>query len=122
MSNSYLNFISMILKTLTDDKEKSSLSFFRHDNKTLEIYCKILSNHYQSKPSFIEELIKDAKFGSRITIKKIIDDAVAMNFLIKTNLKEDKRKNSLAPTDKMIEEYENYADQLRNALKISKEE
>ena len=112
----------MILKTLTDNTEKSSLSFFRHDNKTLEIYCKILSNHYQSKPSFIEELIKDAKFGSRITIKKIIDDAVAMNFLNKTNLKEDKRKNSLAPTDKMIEEYENYADQLRDALKISKEE
>ena len=122
MKNSYFNFISMILKTLTEDEEKSSLSFFRHDNKTLEIYCKILTNHYQSKPSFVEELIKDAKFGSRITIKKIIDDAVAMNFLNKTNFKEDKRKNSLAPTDKMIEEYENYADQLRNALKISKEE
>ena len=122
MNNSYFNFISMILATLTDDKEKSSLSFFRHDSKTLEIYCKILSNHYQSKPSFVEELIKDAKFGSRVTIIKIIDDAVAMNFLNKTNFKEDKRKNSLAPSDKMIEEYENYADQLRDALKISKEE
>ena len=101
--NYFLNFISLILKTLVkDDYQQTSLSFFRHDSKTVEIYCKILSNHYQSKPSFVEELIKDAKFGSRITIKKIIDDAVAMNFLIKTNLKEDKRKNSLATTDKMI--------------------
>ena len=43
-----------------------------------------------------------------------------MNFVIKTNRKEEKRKNSLVPTEKMIEEYENYADQLRDALKISK--
>ena len=117
MSKIYLNFLKNILNTLNfKEHRKSSLSFFRKDNISLVIYCNILINYYNNNPTFIEELIKQIHNGSRITIKKKIDDAISFNYLTATKSKVDRRKIDINPTKETIKEFEAYVDRLKNSL------
>jgi len=112
----YLNFIKLVLGTINKDPKEKSLTFFKADNISLEIYCKILSNHYIDAPTYIEELAKGAQYGSRVTIKKKVNDAIAMNFLNSTQSKEDKRKIAIVPSNKMIKEFETHVQNIRDVL------
>ena len=117
MAQYYLNFIELVGKSLVNkEAQQKSLTFFRSDNVTLEIFCKILINYYNNKPTFIEEIIKEATYGSRVTIKKKVDDAIALKYLAATKSEVDKRKNVIVPSNETIQEFESYVDQIKNSL------
>ena len=55
-------------------------------------------------------------YGSRQTIKTIIDFAVTSKFLMKSPNKTDKRKRNIYPTTSTIKEFEKHYDDLRDKL------
>ena len=120
MKKNYLTFISLIEKNLLTSKgsNNSALKFFRSDSVSIEIYYKILISYYIEEPTHYDELCKKMYNGSRMTIKKIIDNATANGFLIKNTNVNDHRKVDIIPSDQMIKEFEDHALELKEALEF----
>ena len=120
MKKNYLTFISLIEKNLLASKgsKNSALKFFRSDSVSIEIYYKILISYYIEEPTHYDELCKKMHNGSRMTIKKIIDNATANGFLIKNTNVKDHRKVDIIPSDQMIKEFEDHALELKEALEF----
>ena len=70
--------ILLIEKNLLGRKKSNvtALEYFRSDAISFEVYYKILTNHYSGKITNFEVLYKEMTYGSRQTIKTIIDFAV----------------------------------------------
>jgi len=54
--------------------------------------------------------------SSRMTIKNIIDEAIILGFVKKIQNQNDKRKYNLSPSNKMIDEFESYVNDLKIIL------
>ena len=90
----YLNLILLIERNLLGKKKSkvTALEYFRSDAISIQVYYKILTNHYSDKITNFEQLYKEMTYGSRQTIKTILDFAVTSKFLMTCPNKNNKRK------------------------------
>ena len=114
----YIEIIQIIEKNLLGRKRstKSALKFFRSDSISLELCYKLMKNYYLDKPTNFEELYKEMGYGSRQTIKTIIDNAIAQKFLYVSKNKSDLRKRDIFIDKIFVQEFENHMEELKNKL------
>ena len=114
----YLEIIQLIEKNLLGRRNsaKSALKFFRSDSISLELCYKLMKNYYLDKPTNFEELYKEMKHGSRQTIKTIIDNAIAKDFLYVHKNKIDLRKRDIFINKIFVQEFENHIEELKTIL------
>ena len=114
----YIQIIELIEKNLLGRKRstKIALKYFRSDSVSLELCYKLIKNYYLGKPTNFEELYKEMSYGSRQTIKTIIDNAIAENFLHVSKNKIDLRKRDIFINKIFIDEFENHMKELKNKL------
>ena len=89
-----------------------TVKFFRKDIVSYWIWFEVLEKHYNNNNNNnIESIIQNipGELGSRPTLFKIIDTAVAKKYFIKELDKKDKRKFKLIPSEQTIEEFEEWS-------------
>ena len=90
-----------------------TVKFFRKDIVSYWIWFSVLEKYYDNNNNNnnIESVIKNipGELGSRPTLFKVIDTAVAKKYFIKELNKEDKRKFNLVPSQQTIKEFEEWA-------------
>ena len=112
-----MNYSKLIHNLKQDLKERlnifETVKFFRKDIVSCWIWFSVLEKYYanSNKNNNIESVIKDipSELGSRPTLFKVIDTAVAKKYFIKELDKEDKRKFNLIPSEQTIKEFEEWA-------------
>ncbi len=111
------HLVELIKKSVRWEKyNQSSLKYFHSDSVSLEICYKILKNYYKNRSINFEELFREMSYGSRQTIKKIIDDAIAEKILYVSNNKTDLRKRDIFINKIFVQEFENHMEELKNKL------
>jgi hypothetical protein len=110
-----MNYLKLI-QNLKNDLEKSlnkyeTVKFFRKDIVSYWIWFSVLETYYDNNNNNIESIIQNipGELGSRPTLFKVIDTAVAKKYFIKELDKEDKRKFNLIPAQQTIKEFEEWA-------------
>ena len=109
----YLKLIQNLKQDLTERLNVfETVKFFRKDIVSYWIWFSVLEKYYDNNNNNnIESVIKDipSDLGSRPTLFKVIDTAVAKKYFIKELDKEDKRKFNLIPSEQTIKEFEEWA-------------
>tara|TARA_Y100000389_G_C17389456_1_gene478999 strand:- start:155 stop:502 length:348 start_codon:yes stop_codon:yes gene_type:complete len=92
------------------DNKLRSVKFFKKDIISIKIWFQILLSHYNNKDLHSEDIISNIprEYASRVTVFKVIDDAVKKNFVFKIKDRNDKRKFNITPSITMIKEFENW--------------
>ena len=111
-----MNYLKLI-QNLRQDLEKSldkfeTVKFFRKDIISYWIWFSMLKKYYNNNNNNnIENINKNipSELGSRPTLFKVINTAVAKKYFIKELDKEDKRKFNLIPYEQTIKEFEEWA-------------
>ena len=111
----YLKLIQNLKKDLKLNLNKyQTVKFFRKDIVSYWIWFEVLEQHYNNNNNNnnnIESIIQNIpnELGSRPTLFKVIDTAVAKKYFIKELDKKDKRKFKLIPSEQTIEEFEEWS-------------
>ena len=112
MRMNYLKFLQNLKQDLQLNLDKyQTVKFFRKDIVSYWIWIEVLEQYYNNNNNNIESIIQNIpnELGSRPTLFKIIDTAVAKKYFIKELDKEDKRKFNLIPSQQTIKEFEEWA-------------
>jgi len=111
-----MNYLKLIQNLKQDLKERlndfKTVKFFRKDIVSYWIWFSVLETYYNNnKNNNIESIIQNipSELGSRPTLFKVIDTAVAKKYFIKELDKKDKRKFNLIPSQQTIKEFEEWA-------------
>ena len=111
-----MNYLKLIQNLKKDLKERlndfETVKFFRKDIVSYWIWISVLEKYfYNDDNNNIESIIQKipSELGSRPTLFKVIDTAVAKKYFIKELDKEDKRKFNLIPSFQTIKEFEEWA-------------
>jgi len=117
-NNYYVKLIDLIEENLLDKKSlpNNALVYFRSDAVSLEVCYKLLKNHYLGKPTNFEQLYRTMSYGSRQTIKTIIDNAKAKGFISVIKNKDDLRKRDILLKKSFINDFENHMEELKSKL------
>ena len=98
------------------NKKYNTIKFFRSELVLVFIWFWVLENHYKSKKnqlfkSNVEMLVSEIpkQLGSRPTIFKFIEQAIASKHIIRVVDPSDKRKWNLKPSDQTIQEFEEWS-------------
>ena len=110
----YLKLIQNLKQDLKKNLNKfETVKFFRKDIVSYWIWFLVLETHFDNNNNNnnIESIIQNipGELGSRPTLFKVIDTAVAKKYFIKELNKEDKRKFNLIPCEQTIKEFEEWA-------------
>ena len=108
----YLKLIQNLKKDLRLNLNKyQTVKFFRKDIVSFWIWFEVLEQSYNNNNNNIESIIQKipSELGSRPTLFKVIDTAVAKKYFIKELDKKDKRKFNLIPSQQTIEEFEEWS-------------
>jgi len=116
MRMNYLKLIQNLKQDLTERlNDFETVKFFRKDIVSYWIWFSVLEKYYNNNNNNnnnnIESIIQNipGELGSRPTLFKVIDTAVAKKYFIKELDKEDKRKFNLIPSEQTIKEFEEWA-------------
>ena len=114
MRMNYLKLIQNLKKDLGLNLNKyQTVKFFRKDIVSYWIWFSVLEQYYNNNNNNnnIESIIQNIpnELGSRPTLFKVIDTAVAKKYFIKELDKKDKRKFNLIPSQQTIKEFEEWA-------------
>ena len=111
-----MNYLKLIQNLLQDLDQKlndfETVKFFRKDIVSYWIWFSVLEKHFNNNNNNnIENIIQNIpnELGSRPTIFKVIDTAVAKKYFIKELDKNDKRKFNLISSQQTIKEFEEWA-------------
>ena len=110
-----MNYLKLIQNLKQDLKERlndfETVKFFRKDIVSYWIWFEVLEQYYSNNNNNIESIIQKipGELGSRPTLFKVIDTAVAKKYFIKELDKKDKRKFNLIPSQQTIKEFEEWA-------------
>ena len=110
-----MNYLKLIQNLKQDLKERlndfETVKFFRKDIVSYWIWFEVLEQYYYNNSNNIERIIQHipSELGSRPTLFKVIDTAVAKKYFIKELNKNDKRKFNLIPSQQTIKEFEEWA-------------
>ena len=109
----YLKLIQNLKQDLKLNLNKyQTVKFFRKDIISFWIWFEVLERYYNNNNNNnIESIIQKipSELGSRPTLFKFIDTAVAKKYFIKELDKKDKRKFKLIPSQQPIKEFEEWA-------------
>ena len=117
-----------LIQNLTQDLEKNlnkfqTVKFFRKDIVSYWIWFLVLEKHFDNNNNNnnIESIIQNipGELGSRPTLFKVIDIAVAKKYFIKVLDKKDKRKFNLIPSQQTVKEFEEWAKMLVNYVSMA---
>lgn len=88
-------------------KQYSSLSYFRRNLTTEIILYTVIKNNELNNVCGFEELFNEIcpRFGSRNTVKQIVETGIVKKFLIKKENITDKRILNIRPTDLTSNEF-----------------
>ena len=110
-----------ILKNLNNDLFKfnnnfKSVKFFSKDFVNMKIWFIIFISYYNNKNLHSEDIISQIprEYASRITVFRIIDDAVKKKFVLKIKNINDKRKFNIIPSATTIKEFESWCLKFNN--------
>ena len=113
MRMNYLKLIQNLKQDLKLNLNKyQTVKFFRKDIVSYWIWFLVLEQYYNNNNNNnIESIIQNipSELGSRPTLFKVIDTAVAKKYFIKELDKKDKRKFNLIPSQLTIKEFEEWA-------------
>ena len=112
MGMNYLKLIRNLKQDLTVNLNKyQTVKFFRKDIVSYWIWFEVLEQYYNNNNNNVESIIQDipGELGSRPTLFKVIDTAVAKKYFIKELDKKDKRKFNIIPSQQTIKEFEEWA-------------
>jgi len=112
MRMNYSKLIQNIKQDLKLNLNKyQTVKFFRKDIVSYWIWFEVLEQYYNNNNNNVESIIQDipGELGSRPTLFKVIDTAVAKKYFIKELNKNDKRKFNLIPSQQTIKEFEEWA-------------
>ena len=112
MRMNYLKLIQNLKQDLQLNLNKyQTVKFFRKDIVSYWIWFEVLEQYYNNNNNNIESIIQNlpSELGSRPTLFKVINTAVAKKYFIKELDKKDKRKFNLAPSQQTIKEFEEWA-------------
>ena len=110
-----MNYLKLIQNLKQDLKERlndfETVKFFRKDIVSYWIWFSVLERYYNNNNNNIESIIQEipGELGSRPTLFKVIDNAVAKKYFFKELDKKDKRKFNLIPSQQTIKEFEEWA-------------
>lgn len=92
---------------INNNEKYKILAYFRRTPAAWLIMLKIMESYYADLDIHVEELIKQIpnKISSRLSIFSLIDDATKKGFIIKNESYGDKRKKTIKPSEKFIQEY-----------------
>ena len=114
-----------LLNNLNNDLFKfnnnfKSVKFFSKDIVNMKIWFIIFISYYNNKNLHSEDIITKIprECASRITVFRIIDDAVKKSFVLKTKNINDKRKFNIIPSITTIKEFENWCLKFKNINNI----
>ena len=89
------------------------ISYFQRDITKFKILIAVMKNYNNDSFQNIEELIEQLpKISSRAHKLNSITEATNLGYLIKETSKSDQRKKYLRPSDKLINEYKLYLDEI----------
>ena len=110
-----MNYLKLI-QNLKEDLEVrlndfETVKFFRKNIISYWIWFSVLEKYYNNNNNNIESIIQNipGELGSRPTLFKVIDTAVAKKYFIKELNKQDKRKFIIRPSHQTINEFEEWA-------------
>ena len=111
-----MNYLKLVQNLKQDLYERlndfETVKFFRKDIVSYWIWFEVLERNYNNnKNNNLESIIRNipGELGSRPTLFKVIDTAVAKKYFIKELDKKDKRKFNLIPSQQTIKEFEEWA-------------
>lgn len=106
----YSKFIQVNKQDLKKINEFESVNFFRHDLVHYWIWILVLETNYSNIFYNLEDIIQiiPSKLSSRVSIFRIVDNAVKKKYLIKEKNNLDKRKFNIIPTQQTIKEFEGW--------------
>jgi hypothetical protein len=107
----YLKLLENLEKDLNISNSKyETVKFFRKDISSVWVWFIVLISYYKNTNVTVEIIlgIVPKEYASRVTIFKIIDDAVKKKYFSKEKDVNDKRKLIIYPTKITIEEFEKW--------------
>ena len=99
------DFLATDLKNCS--KKYPVLIFFKRNLVSELILYTVIKNHKTSDNCGFEELFNEVcpKFGSRNTVKQIVETAIIKNFFMKTENAIDRRSMNIRPTELTSNEF-----------------
>ena len=99
------DFLATDLKNCS--KKYPSLNFFMRNLASELILYTVINKHITSNTCGFEELFNEVcpKFGSRNTVKQIVETAIIRKFFMKTENINDKRSMNIRPTELISNEF-----------------
>jgi len=99
------DFLATDLKNCS--KKYPILIFFKRNLVSELILYTVINKHLTSNTCGFEELFNEVcpKFGSRNTVKQIVETAIIRKFFIKTENINDKRSMNIRPTELISNEF-----------------
>ena len=111
-----MKYLKLIQDLKLNLNKYQTIKFFRKDIASYWIWFEVLEKYYNNNNNNnnnnnIESIIQNipSELGSRPTLFKVIDTAVAKKYFIKELDKKDKRKFKLIPSQQTIKEFEEWA-------------
>ena len=112
------SFASVLNDTFNrEDKNKSSVSRFLSSKIKRKIYFSILNNHEKNLKTSMKSIVKlNMKSCSAKTTYNILKQLENEKLIDRFNHKSDKRVVMFVPSQITLEEFKNWAEQLKNSL------
>jgi len=112
------SFASVLNDTFNrEDKNKSSVSRFLSSKIKCKIYFSILNNHEKNLKTSMKSIVKlNMKSCSAKTTYNILKQLEYEKLIDRFNHKSDKRVVMFVPSQITLEEFKNWAEQLKNSL------
>ena len=108
----YLKLLEYLENDLNSSNSKfETVKFFRKDITSVWVWFIILISYYKKTKVSPETILNTIpkEYASRVTIFKILDDAVKKKYFTKETDINDKRKFIISPTNITIEEFEKWS-------------
>jgi hypothetical protein len=103
VSEAFREFADWRLQTYAR-RPRESVRFFRSSLDHSMVWMLVMRGHYDERPPTVGEC-QDIARCSRLTTRKVIEDAVSRGFLEVRPASDDHRKRVVCPTERTLAEY-----------------
>lgn len=117
----YLAYARLKLTVQQARDAQSSVRFFRRSLDHSRIWMLVIEGHYSGRPPSVQECIGAARC-SRMTARRVLEDAEAMGFLSIRIDETSRRRREVVPTLLCIQQYEVVVDRHLRAWNVTAEE
>lgn len=102
-SNPFRDFADWRLR-IYEERPRESVRFFRSSLNHSMVWMLVMRGHFDGRPPTVGEC-QDIGRCSRLTARKLINDAVVLGYFELQTDSDDHRKRSVHPTERTVREY-----------------